>query len=94
MNLPSNAEDVGLIPGQAARIPHAAGQLSLCAATEPTGHDQRARLPPKIPCATAKTQHSQVNKRSTGFKTDRRKVGIKTRRTLFSWYLHSSEGHE
>ena len=36
-NPPSNAEDVGLIPGWGTKIPHAAGQLSLCAATtEPT----------------------------------------------------------
>ena len=26
-NLPSNAGDVGLIPGQGTKIPHAAGQL-------------------------------------------------------------------
>ena len=32
-NLPSNAEDVGLIPGQGTKIPHAAGQLSLHAIT-------------------------------------------------------------
>ena len=35
--LPSNAGDSGLIPGQGTKIPHAAGQLSPCAATtEPT----------------------------------------------------------
>ena len=28
-NLPSNAEDEGLIPGQGTKIPHAMGQLSL-----------------------------------------------------------------
>ena len=34
-NPPSNAEDVGLIRGQETKIPHAMGQLSLCAtATE------------------------------------------------------------
>ena len=33
MNLPSNAEDVGSIPGQGTKIPHTVGQLSLCAAT-------------------------------------------------------------
>ena len=27
-NLPSNAGDVGLIPGQGTKIPHATGQLS------------------------------------------------------------------
>ena len=35
-NPPSNAGDVGLIPGRGTKIPHAAGQLSLHAAsTEP-----------------------------------------------------------
>ena len=32
-NPPYNAGDVGLIPGQGTMIPHAAGQLSLCATT-------------------------------------------------------------
>ena len=36
-NPPANAEDVGLIPGPGTKIPHAMGQLSLCATTtEPT----------------------------------------------------------
>ena len=36
-NLPSNAGDTGSIPGQGTKIPHAAGQLSPCTATnEPT----------------------------------------------------------
>ena len=36
-NPPSNAGDTGSIPGQETKIPHAAGQLSLPAATtEPT----------------------------------------------------------
>ena len=29
-NLPSNAGDAGSIPGWGTKIPHAAGQLSLC----------------------------------------------------------------
>ena len=33
MYTPCNAEDMGLIPGQGTKIPHAAEQLSLCAAT-------------------------------------------------------------
>ena len=33
-NLPSNAGDVGSIPGWRTKIPHAAGQLSLHAATK------------------------------------------------------------
>ena len=32
-NLPSDAEDMGLIPGQGTKIPHAAGQLSPHATT-------------------------------------------------------------
>ena len=38
-NLPSNAKDVGSIPGQGTKILHALGQLSLGAATtEPASH--------------------------------------------------------
>ena len=33
-NLPSNAGDVGSIPGRGTKIPHAVGQLSPCAATK------------------------------------------------------------
>ena len=47
-NPPANAEDVGLIPGPGTKIPHATGQLSLCATM-------------KDPVAT-KTRHSQINK--------------------------------
>ena len=32
-NLPCNAWDMGLIPGRGTKIPHAKGQVSLCAAT-------------------------------------------------------------
>ena len=34
-NPPSNAEDVGSIPGQGTKIPHATGQLNLHGATKP-----------------------------------------------------------
>ena len=45
-NLPSNAGDVGSISGQETKIPHAAEQLSLHAATtEPTCPNQRGRVP-------------------------------------------------
>ena len=37
-NLPSNAGDAGLIPGQGTKIPRAAGQLSLRATTTEPGH--------------------------------------------------------
>ena len=38
-NSPSNAEEVGSIPGQETKIPYAVGQLSLHRATEPTHHN-------------------------------------------------------
>ena len=105
-NLPSNAGDVGSIPGQGTKIPHATGQLSPHAtATEPAHLKERARVPQttelthpgarapqlerenphattrekpkqtarhhkriphastKIPCAAAKTRHSQKKRK-------------------------------
>ena len=64
-NPPSSAGDVGLIPG-AGKTPHAEEQGSSCAtATEPTGsrvhHNEFTCLNEKIPCATIKTQHRQIN---------------------------------
>ena len=45
-NLPSNAGNAGPIPGQATKIPHAAGQLSLhVTTTELTRLNKRARVP-------------------------------------------------
>ena len=38
-NSPSNVEEVGSIPGQETKIPHAVGQLSLHTSTEPTHHN-------------------------------------------------------
>ena len=39
-NLPSNAGDMGLIPGQGTKIPHVAGQLNPHATTvEPMHHN-------------------------------------------------------
>ena len=39
-NLPSNAKDMGSIPGQGIKILHVTGQLSPCATTrEPKHHD-------------------------------------------------------
>ena len=44
-NLPSNVGDVGLIPGQGTKIPHAAGQLSLrTTTTELTCLNERVRV--------------------------------------------------
>ena len=46
-NLPCNAVDAGLIPGQGTKIPHAVGQLSpLAARTEPASLES--------PCTAAK----------------------------------------
>ena len=45
-NPPSNAGNVGLIPGWGTKIPHAMGQLSLCATTTELMHlSERACVP-------------------------------------------------
>ena len=45
-NPPSNAGDVGSIPGRGTKIQHAAGQLSpRAAATEPACHNERSHMP-------------------------------------------------
>ena len=45
-NLPSNAGDVGSIPGRGTKIPHAVGQLSLrVTTTELARLNKRARMP-------------------------------------------------
>ena len=41
-NLPCNAGDVGLIPGQGTKIPHAWNQLSPHASSQPVGFGARA----------------------------------------------------
>ena len=68
-NLPSNAGDAGLIPRWGTKTPHATGQLSpRTATTEPTRPGARApqqkilHASTKIPCATTKTQRSQLIK--------------------------------
>ena len=43
-NTPSNAGDMGLIPGQGTKIPHASGQLSLCAATRACALQQKSHM--------------------------------------------------
>ena len=56
-NLPPNAGDVGLIPGQGNKIPHGMGQLSLHpTSTEP--ERLRAREPAtREACVTTETPH-------------------------------------
>ena len=45
-NPPSNAEDAGSIPGRGTKMPHATGQLSLCATTtELVCLNERAHVP-------------------------------------------------
>ena len=50
-NPPSNARDVGSIPGQAAKIPHATGQLSPRAATTDPACSGAHALQLESPCA-------------------------------------------
>ena len=63
-NPPSNAGDLGLIPGQGIGIPHVPGQLSLfatargCSNEEPACHNERS-----LHVAT-KTQCSQINNKN------------------------------
>ena len=46
-NPPYNAEDMGSIPGQGTKIPHAAGQLSPSATTTEFARlNERAHMPP------------------------------------------------
>ena len=73
-NLPCNAADMGLIPGQGSKIPHAVERLSLCTpTTEPQAamresvndNDKRHCVPrrrSKIRHVATKTQCSHINK--------------------------------
>ena len=47
-NPPSNAGDMGLIPGQRTRIPHAVGQLHPHTVTEPSHHNWREACTPQL----------------------------------------------
>ena len=61
-NPPSNAGDVGFIPGRGTKIPHTAGQLSPHATTTELARlNERAHVPWSLR-ATTKTQHSQNSK--------------------------------
>ena len=53
---------MGLIPSQGTKIPHAVGQLSLCATTTELTQDHQRPLhdTTKIPQVTTKTQNSQI----------------------------------
>ena len=48
-NLPSNGEDVGLIPGWGTKIPHTSGQPSWRAATAETRHSRASALQQEKP---------------------------------------------
>ena len=56
-NPPSNAGDMGLIPGQGTKIPHALGQLSPCTATREASSPQVLS-----PHSTRKTHTLQLEK--------------------------------
>ena len=60
-NPPSNAGDTGSIPGQGTKIPQAAGQLSLCAATTELAHSGAcAPQLERSPRAATKSPHNAV----------------------------------
>ena len=65
-NLPCNAGDAGLIPGQGTKMPHAREQLTPCTATkEPEHHSLKSpRAATKIPCAATKTDAAKYIHRS------------------------------
>ena len=61
-NSPSNAKDVGSIPGRGTKIPHALGPLSLgSVATTSACHSSREGHHQEPLCPT-KTQRCQINK--------------------------------
>ena len=78
-NLPYNAGDVGLIPGQGTKIPHAAGQLSPRATTteltrcklqspralEPMRHNYRAHAPWSLCATTRENLHATTREKPT-----------------------------
>ena len=65
-NLPCNVGDVGLIPGQGTKIPHAKmsrGNYILMSQLLSPHATTRVRVPQgKIPRDTTKIQHKQINK--------------------------------
>ena len=56
-NVPSNAGDAGLTPGQGSKIPHAERPRGLSATTERS----LTLAQQKIPCAETQSQCSQIN---------------------------------
>ena len=61
-NPPFSAGHIDLILGQRTKIPHAMGQLSWQAATtEASALERSSHTTVKSPCATTKTQCSQIN---------------------------------
>ena len=63
-NTPSNAGDVGSIPGRGAKIPHAAGQLSPCATTtELACLNKRAHVPQTTEPTLSGAHAPQLEKR-------------------------------
>ena len=64
-NLPCNARDMGSIPGQRTKIPHAVGQPSPCAtSSEATGHSWREACTLQLrPDATEKNNNINTIKK-------------------------------
>ena len=54
-NLPSNAGDVGSVPGQGTEVPHVSEQLSLSTITTEPKHPGACVPPLESPCAATKT---------------------------------------
>ena len=57
-----NVGDVGAIPAQGAKIPHAAEQLSLCITESPCARQRSPQDAVTIQRGPAKARHSQINK--------------------------------
>ena len=79
-NPPSNAGDVGSISGQGAKIPHAMGQLSPCAATKTQCSQikklkkKKTRLSRRLR-TTSNTREEQEKKRDSGESETIQRVG-------------------
>ena len=59
-NPPSDAGDVGLIPGQGNKIPHAKGQLCLYAATTEPSSSRACALQQRSPQATTNSPYIYI----------------------------------
>ena len=60
-NLPCNAGDKDLIPGQGTKIPHVEEHLSPCSRTTEPVHSRGSKPQLENLPATTKTQYNQIN---------------------------------